>query len=98
MPKVKPATFSTSGTPTVKTNNPRRIIPTTLKTSFASLIAFSPLFSAPKFVGSIVRSEVYEDPSEGVPLKISHKSPEKWYRSQSKLSENHSRAFNLFRG
>jgi hypothetical protein len=63
IPNVMPATFKTNGTPTVKTNTPRRIIPTILKTSFASFIVYSP-------INSIVRSQLYADSLDSVPMKI----------------------------
>ena len=72
IPKVIPATLKTSGTPTVKTNNPRRIIHTILKTSLASFILISAPSHAPNFFGFIVRSQVYEDTPDSVPLKIPH--------------------------
>src|SRR5689334_19642024 len=72
IPKVIPTSLNSTGATTIKTNRPRRIMPTILKTFFASFIAYLRLPLCPQFIGLIVRSQVYEVFSGVVPLKISH--------------------------
>src|SRR6185369_12983578 len=70
MPMALKTRVKTNGTATMKTNSPRRIMPTILKASFASFIFCSPFASVPLNLGLYRPQQLYADCRSRVPTKI----------------------------